>query len=160
MSFLDRLDDRAFDFEFKSYSGEHFEGVIVNLRDEVDFNDDNIDEQLQSHTKRLFALNRAYDAAIHYLANLKDAKIIKENSLYQEFKDRKGSDGKLMSDSRVERLITLNKDLQLIAKELRDCESYCKSLKSIIDNFSDGLKAMQTYASNRRKEINGLSYTT
>lgn len=151
---IDDLPDSVFTFKIKSRHGE-FE---FNLRDELYFDDLSIDECLQRHSTTMGALTRFCEEAQLELNRLMDEKEQKHGTLYDGIKARKGEDGKLMSDSRIEKILSYQPTLIELQEKIRDQEHYYKSLRNVVNILDSHLKAMQTYASNRRKELNGLSY--
>lgn len=152
----DIVPDSVFTFQVKSKFGD-FE---FNLRDELYFDDLSIDQCLQSHSTTVAALSRFCEEAQLELNYLIDERERTWSTLYDGIKGNKGQDGKLLSDSRIEKILSYQEPIVTIQVKIREQEHYYKSLRNVVNILDNHLKAMQTYASNRRKELNGLSYQT
>lgn len=150
----DIVPDSVFTFQVKSKFGD-FE---FNLRDELYFDDLSIDQCLQSHSTTVAALSRFCEEAQLELNYLIDERERTWSTLYDGIKGNKGQDGKLLSDSRIEKILSYQEPIVAIQAKIREQEHYYKSLRNVVNILDNHLKAMQTYASNRRKELNGLSY--
>lgn len=150
----DTVPDSVFTFQVKSKFGD-FE---FNLRDELYFDDLTIDQCLQNHSTTVAALSRFCEEAQLELNYLIDERERTWSTLYDGIKGNKGQDGKLLSDSRIEKILSYQESIVTIQAKIREQEHYYKSLRNVVNILDNHLKAMQTYASNRRKELNGLSY--
>lgn len=151
----DIVPDSVFTFKVKSSKFGEFE---FNLRDELYFDDSTIDQCLQRHSTTIATLSRFCEEAQLELNYLLDERERTWNTLYSGMKRSKGEDGKLLSDSRIEKILSYQESIVDIQGKIREQEHYYKSLRNVVNILDNHLKAMQTYASNRRKELNGLSY--